>query len=98
MLAEVDHDARVHAGNAVEDGLGEVHLPLVLPRSYYVLHLGVSVDDTTGNELLAFPDFFLVHGEDIEGLVEFNPLAESTVFCVIPVYHKYNAITELYAN
>ena len=96
LLTEVDHDARVHAGDAVEDGLGEVHFPLVLPRSDYILHLSVSVDDSAGDELLTFPDFFLVHGEDIEGLVKFYPLAEPTVFCVIPVYHKYNAITELY--
>ena len=88
LLAEVNHDARVHAGDTVEDGLGEIHLPLVLPRSDDVLHLGVGINDSVGDELLAFPDFFLIHGEDVKGLVEFYPLAKPTVFCVIPVYHN----------
>jgi hypothetical protein len=90
LFAEVDEHSGVHTGDAVEDGLGEVHLPLVFPGGEDVLHLGVCIYYAVAAEsFAAFADFFLVHREDVEGLVELDAFAETDVFGVVPVYHAY---------
>ena len=88
LLAEIDKYSGVNAGDAVEDGFGEIHFPLVFPGSNDILHLCICIDDSIGDEFFAFPYFFLIHGEDVECLVEFDSLAKPAIFCVIPVNHK----------
>ena len=44
LFAEVDEHAGVYAGDAVENGFCEVHLPLVFPGGQDVLHFGLGVD------------------------------------------------------
>lgn len=95
LLGQVDEDARVDAGHAVEDGLGQVHLPFVLPRTDDVLHFCFCVDDSVvADQLAILTDLLLVHGEDVQRLVELYPLAFADVLRVVLVYHLPYIIRE----
>jgi len=89
LLAQIDEHSRIHASNAVEYRFSQIHFPLIFPWCKYILHLGLGVDDTIIAHLfLTFSYFFLVHGEDVESLVEFNSFAESDVLSVVAIDHR----------
>lgn len=89
MLVGVHQDSRVDAGDAVEDGFGEIHSPFAFPRSDDVLHLCVCIYHVVVAYFFGiFADFLFVHGEYVEGLVKLDPFAEPSVFSIIAIYHS----------
>lgn len=94
-MTVVDENARVDAGDAVEDGFGEVEFPLVLPRVCDVLQLvfciySLLLVHTLSNQTLPiFSYLLLIHGQDIQRLIEFYPLTGTNITSIVLIYHFY---------
>ena len=87
FLMKIHIDSGFNTGDTVEDGLGEICFPLALPGMYDILIMEfLGVDGLICGYLC--PDFLLVHGENVEGLVKFHSLARSDFCHVILVYHN----------
>ena len=90
LATEVNKDPWVHTGDTVEDGLGEVSLPLAFPGGDDILHFGIGINGPLRKCAPLFANFLLVHGEDVEGLIELDSFTETTVFGVIAINHNYS--------
>ena len=54
------------------------------------MHLSFGIHHAVAaHVLLALADLLLVHGQDVQGLVEFYALALADVLRVVPVYHRH---------
>ena len=90
FFLKVKVDSGLNARHAVEDGLGEIHPPLAVPRIYYIFVINFFGIDRIFLRALwnLYSDFLLVHGEDIEGLVELHPLASPDFSNLVLIDHK----------
>ena len=89
LPGEVDEYPGVDWGDAVEDGFGEVHLPFGYPWGDDLLHFCFGINQSI-IILLALPDLFLIHRQDVKGLIKFDPLAYTNIFRMIFVYHSFS--------
>lgn len=95
LAGVVNEYPRVDRGDTVEDRFGQIHLPFVFPRTDYILHLCISIDDSSWNALPTFSYLFLIHRQDVEGLIEFYPLACSDLLGVVSINHQYYYVLDI---
>lgn len=88
FLWDIEHNPWGNTGDTVEQRLGQIHLPFPIPRSHYfllILFLRVNGTIIVTCNLVAY--FLLVHGKNVESLVEFYTLAGSDLCHMIFIQH-----------
>lgn len=77
-----------NTGYTVEQRFSKIDFPFPIPRmDYFLIILFLSINGLISIELDLIPNFFLIHCQNVQGLIKLYTFTSSYFTCLVFIYH-----------